>query len=69
MSESKKDVVLARNLLFPKLKAVDFHSIEFNSSNPQEDIFSATGLEHAVVAPKESAKSSTIPQFSKYLME
>ena len=25
---------------------------------------SATGLEHAVVAPNESAKSSTIPQFS-----
>jgi hypothetical protein len=40
VSESKKDVVLARNLLFPKLKAVDFHSIEFNSSNPQEDIYS-----------------------------
>ena len=40
MSKSKKDVVLASNLLFPKLKAVDFHSIEFNSSNPQEDIYS-----------------------------
>ena len=71
MSESKKDVVLARNLLFPKLKAVDFHSIEFNSSNPQEDIYSdVDGKWYYTQYPMVSiTKSFTDLTFNKKISE
>ena len=71
MSESKNDIVLARNLLFPKLKAVDFHSIEFNSSNPQVDIHSdVDGKWYYTQYPMVSiTKSFTDLSFEKKLSE